>query len=70
MNEIQGFFIKINKRYVGPFETLNLARSEARIYGSDVPIYHGILEYSNDDEIQIDTNLFLIPKVTKKGNNM
>jgi hypothetical protein len=39
----QGFFAIINDEYVGPFERLNQARDEARKFGSDIQIFHGVL---------------------------
>ena len=61
-----GFFVKVREGfYSGPFETLNLARGEARRIGPDLEIYHGILKRISEDIID-DNELFLIPKVEGK----
>jgi len=57
----QGFFVKCNDDYSGPFKTLNEARTDARLKGKKLPIYHGILIRTADEVI--DSNLFLVPKL-------
>ena len=60
--EDQGFFVKVRDgAYRGPFENLNGARNEARSFGPDLPIYHGILKRISED-IYDDSQLFLVPK--------
>jgi len=44
MSTKQGFFVVNDNKYVGPFERLNQARDEARKIGSDIPIFHGVLD--------------------------
>jgi hypothetical protein len=59
----QGFFVKIQDTfYKGPFDTLNVARYEARAIGPDLLIYHGILKRISEDIID-DSQLFLVPKL-------
>jgi len=44
--EEQGFFVKNNDNdYSGPFTTLKEARTDARMKGPNLEIYHGILEH-------------------------
>jgi hypothetical protein len=59
----QGFFVKVGDcAYRGPFESLGVARDEARVIGPDLNIYHGVLKRISEDIID-DSQLFLIPKV-------
>jgi len=39
----QGFFVKRDKEYSGPHESLKEARTDAG-HGTNLPIYHGILD--------------------------
>lgn len=55
----QGFFVKINNDYAGPYDSLNEAREEAKKAGPNTPIYHGVLKGEDDSELHI------IPKVEK-----
>lgn len=65
--EEQGFFVKIeDKKYQGPFTSLNQARAEARVIGPDLLIYHGILKKTDDETID-DSQLFLVPKLKKEA---
>jgi hypothetical protein len=43
MSKEQGFFVIHENKYIGPFERLNEAKAEARKIGSNIPIFHGIL---------------------------
>lgn len=57
----QGFYVKHKENYLGPFDKLNEARSEARKIGSDISIYHGVLK----DGI---FNGKLVPKIKDNEN--
>ena len=41
---MQGFFVLNGDKYIGPFDKLNEARSEARLLGNNIPIFHGIFK--------------------------
>lgn len=69
MHKLQGFFAYIDNHYVGPYERLNQARDEARPCGNNIPIYYGILERSDDGEIECNHDLVLIPKCQKDSKN-
>ena len=58
-----GFFVKISDtKYLGPYETLNRARQEARRnIEPNLKIYHGILK-RNSENIIDDSELFLVPR--------
>lgn len=61
----QGFFVKTgDSSYSGPFASLNEARSEARVIGPNLEIYHGALKYLSDSLID-DKELYLVPKVKR-----
>lgn len=61
----QGFYVKMgDDLYLGPYENLNAARSEARKKGPDLLIYHGILKKISGGIID-DSQLFLVPKIKK-----
>lgn len=61
----QGFYVKIrDDLYLGPYENLNAARSEARKKGPDLLIYHGVLKRISEGIID-DSQLFLVPKIEK-----
>lgn len=45
----QGFFVLYEDKYTGPFERLAEARDEARKIGSNIPIFHGVLD---DDKFE------------------
>lgn len=67
MTEEQGFFVKTKPDfYSGPFHNLNAARTEARAIGPNLEIYHGVLKRVSENIID-DSQLFLVPKVPKKG---
>ena len=64
--EKQGFYVKVRDSfYSGPFETLKQARNEARAFGPDLEIYHGVLKWISEFVIE-DSRLFLVPKVKKE----
>lgn len=63
--EQQGFFVKIRDNlFRGPFDSLSIARDEARAIGPNLLIYHGILKYISEGLID-DSQLFLVPKTAK-----
>jgi hypothetical protein len=62
----EGFFAKVNEKYSEPFLRLSEARSEARKFGKDIPIFYGVLKTDDSGKI-IDEQLFLIPKVKKEA---
>jgi hypothetical protein len=64
MIEQQGFFVKIQSDYLGPFADLKSARDEARINGPDLLIFHGVLKRAPEGVID-DSLLFLVPKLKK-----
>lgn len=60
-----GFFVKIREAfYIGPYDTLKIARNNARDHGSKLEIYHGFLRRISDTIID-DKHLYLIPKCQK-----
>ena len=62
MDKAQGFFVKTGDAfYSGPFASLSEARSEARVIGPNLEIYHGVLKYLSDSLID-DKELYLVPK--------
>jgi hypothetical protein len=66
--EKQGFFVKIGeKKYSEPFASLKEARNEARPKGPSLQIFHGVLKFISETEID-DSELFLIPKLKKTGS--
>jgi len=69
MYKLQGFFAYIDNHYVGPYDRLSQARDEARLHGKDISIYYGILEKSDDGELEYNHDLVLIPKCKKDLKN-
>lgn len=64
--EEQGFFVKVeDKKYSGPFVSLNQARAEARSIGPNLLIYHGRLKRV-DGQVTDESQLFLVPKLKKE----
>ena len=64
-NNKQGFFVRTKAgQYIGPHETLNDAREEARKIGTDLLIYHGILKRISKNLFD-DSQLYLVPKLEK-----
>jgi hypothetical protein len=53
MSDKSGFFALVNESYRGPFLKLSEARTEARKYGSNIPIYHGVLSSDGNFEGQL-----------------
>jgi hypothetical protein len=61
-----GFFVKYDdKKYSKPYEFLNEARSDARMKGNDLKIYHGNLVIREDGTVD-DSEIFLVPKLIKR----
>jgi hypothetical protein len=67
VKKLSGFFVKlpITLSYIGPFNYLAEARTEARKIGPNLEIYGGDL-IINDDETQDAKDLYLIPKMPKR----
>jgi hypothetical protein len=70
MDEKQGFFVKMDDKntknsFKGPFALLSEARSEARVIGPNLEIYHGVLSYTETDQVDA-TKLFLVKKLAKE----
>jgi hypothetical protein len=61
----QGFYVKVgDQQYLGPFDSLSVARDEARTIGPELLIFHGLLEKVPEETVD-DSLLFLVPKLKK-----